>query len=165
MPSIVRISPGTGRGLKNIALVIANMPGVCYYFFTMISIVGMTRNLLHRSAFIALFAVLLNALAPTLSYAMAAGKGMAVVEMCTSFGLKKVLVSNTDGSDSSSTQGIKHCPFCLSADSPPPAPAEHSATLFLSPETLPVVVSGRQIVHNPLLSWSAAHKRGPPSLA
>ncbi|MDP2878434.1 MAG: DUF2946 domain-containing protein [Sulfuricella sp.] len=131
----------------------------------MLSIADITRNLMRRSAFIALFAVLLNALAPTLSYAMAAGKGGAVVEMCTSFGLKKVLVSKTDGSDTSSTHGIKHCPFCLSADSTPPVPAEQSATLFVSPETVLVVASGRQIVHNPLLSWSAAHKRGPPSLA
>lgn len=120
---------------------------------------------MRRSAFVALFAVLLNALAPTLSYAMAAGKGGAVVEMCTSFGLKKVLVSNTDGSDTSSTQGIKHCPFCLSADSTPPVLVEQSATLFVPPETALVVASGRRIVHNPLLSWSAAHKRGPPSLA
>lgn len=130
----------------------------------MVSISDITRNLMRRCAYIALFAVLLNALAPTLSYALAAGKGMAVVEMCTSFGFKKVLVSKTDGSDSSATHGIKHCPFCLSADTPP-APAGHSATLFAAPVTALVVVSNRSFIPDPLLSWSSAHKRGPPSLA
>lgn len=131
----------------------------------MASVIGITRNLLQRTAYFALFAVLLNALAPTLSYAMAAGKGMAVVEMCTSFGLKKVLVSQNDGGDTSTTHGIKHCPFCLSADSPPPALAERSATPFVAPDILQIVGSDRQIVPDPLLSWSAAHKRGPPARA
>jgi len=130
----------------------------------MTSIADITRSLMRRSAFIALFAVLLNALAPTLSYALAAGKGVAVVEMCTSFGLKKVLVSQNDSSDPSAAHGIKHCPFCLSADTPP-APAGSSATLFATPVTALVVVSARQFVPDPLLSWSAAHKRGPPTLA
>lgn len=130
----------------------------------MLSIADITRRLMCRSAFIALFAVLLNALAPTLSYAMAAGKGGAVVEMCTSFGLKKVLVSGTGGEDTSSTHGFKHCQFCPSAGTPPP-PTEQVAAVFVPPQTVMVVASGRQIVRNPLLFWSVSHKRGPPSLA
>lgn len=131
----------------------------------MISIADITRNLMRRCAYVALFAVLLNALAPTLSYALAAGKGTAVVEMCTSFGLKKVLVSQNDGGDTSTAHGIKHCPFCLSADAPPPALAERSATLFVAPDALQAVGGARQFVPDPLLSWSAAHKRGPPARA
>jgi hypothetical protein len=120
---------------------------------------------MRRSAFIALFAVLLNALAPTLSYAMAVGKGGAVVEMCTSFGLKKVEVPRTDGeADTSAAHGFKHCQFCLSAGTPPP-PTEQAAAVFVPLQTAMVVASDRQIVRNPLLFWSASHKRGPPSLA
>ena len=48
-----------------------------------------------RLAFLALFAMVFNALAATVSYAMAAGKGVVVVEMCSSFGLKKVAISTT----------------------------------------------------------------------
>ena len=131
----------------------------------MLSIADITHRLMRRSAFVALFAVLLNALAPTLSYAMAADKGGAVVEMCTSFGLKKVLVSGTGGEDTSSTHGFKHCQFCPSAGTPPPTSAEQAAAVFVPPQTVLVVASGRQIVRNPLLFWSASHKRGPPSLA
>lgn len=140
------------------------MPGVCYYFCHMTSLADITRSLMRRSAYIALLAVLLNALAPTLSYALAAGKGMAVVEMCTSFGLKKVLVSQNDGGNTSSTHGIKHCPFCLSADSPP-APADISAAAPAPTDAPLLAVRDRQIVPDPLLSWSAAHKRGPPARA
>jgi hypothetical protein len=130
----------------------------------MLSIADITRRLMRRSAFMALFAVLLNALAPTLSYAMAADEGGAVVEMCTSFGLKKVLVSGAGGEDTSSAHGFKHCQFCPSAGTPPP-PTEQAAAVFVPPQTVMVVASNRQIVRNPLLFWSAAHKRGPPSLA
>lgn len=130
----------------------------------MISIADITRSLMRRSAFIALFAVLVNALAPTLSYAMAVSKGGAVVEMCTSFGLKKVLVSGTGGEDTSSAHGFKHCQFCPSAGTPPPS-TEQVAAVFVLPQTVMVVASDRQIVRNPLLFWSVSHKRGTPSLA
>lgn len=121
---------------------------------------------MRRSAFVALFAVLLNALAPTLSYAMAAEKGGAVVEMCTSFGLKKVEVPRMGGeADTSGAQAFEHCQFCLSAGTMPPTSAEQSAAMFVPTQTAMALPSDRQIVHNPLLFWSAAHKRGPPSLA
>lgn len=141
------------------------MPGVCYYSPNMTSIADMTHSLMRRFAWIALFAVLLNAIAPTLSYVMAAGKGMAVVEVCTSFGLKKVLVSQNDSGDTSAAHGIKHCPFCLSADPTPPAPAKHAAVAFVPAEKSIAVATALPAIHNPLLSWSAAHKRGPPALA
>lgn len=131
----------------------------------MFSLVDITRNLMRRSAFIALFAVLLNALAPTLSYAMAAGKGVAVLEMCTSFGLKKVPVSGTDSEDTSSTHGFKHCQFCLSVGAPPPPSVKQTVAVFAPLQTAMAMASDRQIVRNPLLFWSASHKRGPPSLA
>lgn len=132
----------------------------------MASVIGITRNLLQRTAYFALFAVLLNALAPTLSYAMAAGKSMAVVEMCTSFGLKKVLVSQSgDESDTSAAHDIKHCPFCLSADQTPPAPIDATSAAIVPPHTLLAVIRDPQFVPDPLLFWSATHKRGPPSLS
>ncbi len=132
----------------------------------MVSVIGLTRNLLRRAAYFALFAVLLNALAPTLSYAMAAGKSMAVVEMCTSFGLKKVLVSQSgDESDTSAAHGIKHCPFCLSADQTPPPLAAASSAAPIPPDTSLAVADGRPFVPDPLLFWSSAHKRGPPALS
>lgn len=125
----------------------------------------LSHRLLSRSAWIALLAVLLNALAPTLSYAMAAGRGGAVVEMCTSFGLKKVVVSRAgEESAPSAMQGIQHCPFCLSADSASPLPRAASAQPAL-PGVAGAAVPVSSIIHDPLLSWSAAHKRGPPVLS
>ena len=131
----------------------------------MLSIADITGRFMSRSAFIALFAVLLNALAPTLSYAMAADKGVSVVEMCTSFGLKKVEVPKDGEADTSAAQAFEHCQFCLSAGTMPPASAEQAAAVFVPTQTAVAVASDRQIVRNPLLFWSASHKRGPPSLA
>lgn len=131
----------------------------------MLSIADITSRLMSRSAFVALFAVLLNALAPTLSYAVAADKGQSMVEMCTSFGLKKVAVPKGGEADTSDAQGFKHCQFCLSAGTMPPTSAEQAAAVFVPTQTAAVVPSDRQIVRNPLLFWSASHKRGPPSLA
>jgi hypothetical protein len=91
---------------------------------------------------------------------------MAVVEMCTSFGLKKVLVEQGGGeSDTSAAHGIKHCPFCLSADQTPPAPVEASSAATVPPLALLAVIRDPQFVPDPLLFWSATHKRGPPSLS
>jgi hypothetical protein len=132
----------------------------------MISSTTLSRKLLNRSAWIALFAVLLNALAPTLSYAMAAGRGAAVVEMCTSFGLKKVVVSKAgEESAPSAMQGIQHCPFCLSADSASAPPPGAVSALPALPDAVSAAVPVSSIIHDPLLSWSAAHKRGPPVLS
>lgn len=132
----------------------------------MISSATLSHKLLSRSAWIALFAVLLNALAPTLSYAMAAGRGGAVVEMCTSFGLKKVVVSKAGGDGAPSVaHGIKHCPFCLSADSVSAPPGGGVSALPTAAGAVSAVVSASSIIHDPLLSWSAAHKRGPPVLS
>lgn len=130
------------------------------------SLTTLPHNLLRRGAWIALFAILLQALAPTLSYAMASGKSMAVVEMCTSFGLKKVLVEQGGGeSDTSAAHGVKHCPFCLSADQTPPAPLDATPVAIVPPPVLLAIIRSPQFVPDPLLFWSAAHKRGPPSLS
>jgi len=131
----------------------------------MLSVADMTNRLISRSAFIALFAVLLNALAPTLSYATAAGRGLSVVEMCTSFGLKKVAVPKDGETDTSDAQGLKHCQFCLSAGMMAPTSGKQAAAEFAPMQTAAAVPCDRQIVRNPLLFWSASHKRGPPSLA
>lgn len=130
------------------------------------SLTTLTHTLLRRGAWVALFAVLLNAIAPTLSYALAAGKSMAVVEMCTSFGLKKVLVAQGgEESDTSAAHGVKHCPFCLSADQTPPTPVDASSAAIVPPHALLAVIRDPQFVPDPLLFWSATHKRGPPSLS
>lgn len=123
----------------------------------------MRFSTLRRFALLALFAMVFNALAATVSYAMAAGKGLVVVEMCSSFGLKKVLISTTNGDTQHSAPAAKHCPFCLSPD--------HTAVVFQAANsTLPVLVSfflpaimaAWTPVHDPQSLWVASLKLEPP---
>ncbi|WP_084607531.1 DUF2946 domain-containing protein [Sulfuricella denitrificans] len=121
---------------------------------------------LRRFVILALFAMVFNALAATVTYAIAAGKGVVVVEMCSSFGLKKIAISTTSGDTRHSPSSVptaKHCPFCLSpdhatvvfqtADSPPP--------IFIS-VFLPSVMAAWAPVHDPQSLWIASLKQEPP---
>jgi hypothetical protein len=86
-----------------------------------------------RAAWIAVFAILLNALAPALSHAVAARLGAALLEICTADGLKRVAVHD---------QGVRpdvpsgahaalgdHCPYC----------APHGASVGHPPSGGPLV--------------------------
>ncbi|MEN9491835.1 MAG: hypothetical protein RJA63_2284 [Pseudomonadota bacterium] len=61
----------------------------------------------------ALLAAWVNAFAPALSYFFASAAGKEVVEVCTSFGLKKVQLDSP--ADSSSGGHDVRCQFCLAS--------------------------------------------------
>ena len=115
---------------------------------------------------IACLAILLNALAPSISHALSAASGSSnMTEVCTVTGTK--LVSNDQASvEKSSTDSVlhhlEHCPFCMT----------HAGTFALpGPLPLSFAVSGGHglfpalFYHSPapLFSWSGANPRAPPA--
>ncbi len=126
----------------------------------------LTHSLMRRSAWIALFALLLNALVPSLAYAMASGQERkAMVEMCTSFEVKKPLVVQVDDKfDQATFHGIKHCPFCVGTELTPSVPPV-AATAADFPDVVLVVDCEQQRLPDSLLFWSASHNRGPPNFS
>jgi hypothetical protein len=121
----------------------------------------MNRSLSRRFAAIALFAVLLAALAPTLSYLVAAAKGERAVEMCTSFGLQK-----SGGAPTGGLADGGHCPFCLVADAPLPFPAAPVAAF--PPPVAAQPMPGRHHAApppDPLLAWFSSRQHAPPAFS
>ncbi len=121
------------------------------------------RYRLRLFAVLALVAMTLHAVAPTLAYAMAASRGLAVVEMCTSFGLKKVLVAQSGGENRPAAESaVKHCSFCLSGDITPSLPPAATLGELSAQPVLLLAGATPADIPDPLLGWFAAHKRGPP---
>jgi hypothetical protein len=120
----------------------------------------MNRSLSRRFAAIALFAVLLAALAPTVSMLAAAAKGERVVEMCTAFGLQK-----SGGAPAGGLADGRHCPFCLAADAPLPSPA--AAAVFLAPVAAAPALGQRRAAPppDPLLAWFVRRQHAPPAFS
>jgi hypothetical protein len=129
----------------------------------------------HLIAWIACFAILLNALAPAISHAISAMNGdTSWGVVCTTAGAKtvtatlaaaKTLGGKLPGNPGNSNmQHQEHCPFC----------ATHAGS-FALPPSLPasLALSGGHAHYpalfyhapQPLFSWSAAHPRAPPALA
>ena len=116
------------------------------------------------TAWIAMLAILLGALAPALSHAGSqGGKGTPPLQLCTVAGMKMVAV---DEVPTKSERGLKRfpaerCPFCATHfDSvlPPAAPAPGLA-LQRIPERFP---SLHQRSPGPRFAWAAAQPRAPP---
>jgi len=126
---------------------------------------------------IACFAILMNALAPSISHAMALMNGTAsLVEVCTVDGTRYVSTDVSAAADSrdqgkgASLPGkstvdlvhdMQHCPFCYT----------HAASFALPvPFAVPLAVTAGHDVFpplfyqspKPLFSWSRARPRGPP---
>ncbi|MDY7540016.1 DUF2946 domain-containing protein [Undibacterium sp. 5I1] len=122
---------------------------------------------------IALFAVLLNALAPSISHAIAANNGSSdFIEICTVSGTQFVKLDRIKSSAASlntssapvKTQLSDHCPFCIA----------HAGSFALLPtsQVVPLVIDGHDqfpalFYHSPspLISWSTANPRAPPLLS
>ncbi|WP_025916890.1 DUF2946 domain-containing protein [Herminiimonas sp. CN] len=118
---------------------------------------------------IACFAILLNALAPSISHAISArdGQASAWVEVCTAGGSKRVAVApvtpaDTAPSDHSIAHQSEHCPFCMS----------HAGSFSLPPPSMaPLAASGGHALFpalfyrspRPLFSWATANPRAPPA--
>ncbi|GAA4013037.1 DUF2946 domain-containing protein [Actimicrobium antarcticum] len=124
----------------------------------------LTPSLRHLTAWIACFAILLAALAPSVSHALAATKGSSNLwmEICTTSAKPTGTADGKDSTIPSPATHFEHCPFCLHhADTAGPPP---SATFAIQ------VV--RNVPHfpalfyqspRPLFLWSAAQSRAPPA--
>ncbi len=133
------------------------MPGMRGYF-----------RIKRLHVWIACFAILLNALAPSISHAISASAGQtaAWAEICSVDGARLVAVGtdhaqSPDGSPSPQAQPSAHCPFC----------SPHAGTFALpaAAMTLPVPIAGARLLPSlfyrspqPLFSWAAANPRAPP---
>ena len=121
----------------------------------------------HRfAAWLASFAILLAALAPAISHAVAAVQGGASwVEVCTATGpaLVKVAGEQAPAAPEQDGQGMhmEDCPFCLSHAGSfglaPAAEAALPASLGTDPAPALFYQSPR-----PLFAWAAAQARAPP---
>jgi hypothetical protein len=120
-------------------------------------------------AWIAILAILLGALAPTVSHGLRAWNHSAVtwVEVCSSTGAKLIAMGsgNADkkGSLPSGEHAGEHCPFCL----------VHANDVALPPApvlVVPVITAGREalprlFLHAPrtLFAWAPSQARAPPA--
>ena len=115
----------------------------------------------------AIFAVLLAALAPAVTQAMQGGGDPSQLEICSQFGSKWISADNVaPGSKKSGPGGwhtYEHCPYC----------SVHAAGLGMpplafEPPSLPLshAMHWRYSAATPTLDfWSDALSRGPPSIA
>lgn len=127
-------------------------------------------HLFRRHAFrwVACFAILLNALAPTVSQAVAASEGQTGwTQICSLAGLRWVQASDDlANSQESSSPGqqfqTEQCPFC----------GVHAGSWVVLPEAAIVVVASvaSAVVPAPVLAqphpvppWSVIHSRAPPA--
>ncbi len=127
-----------------------------------------TGNHRRVSIWLAIWALLFAALAPTLSHAVrAATPDAGWVEVCTVAGSKWVQLSQSadDAGAPDSDPGLhalEHCPAC-SAYTPAPGlpPSDYATLLQLSlGDALPSLFL--QAPHT-LFAWASAQPRGPPS--
>ena len=120
---------------------------------------------------VACFAMLINALAPSISHAVttwSSAPASPMMEICTMNGVQPMAempgLPGSDHSGPSNAGSGEHCPFCL----------PHAGSFALPPSDLPVraMVAGHDLFpslfyHAPyrLFSWTAANPRGPPLTA
>jgi hypothetical protein len=117
------------------------------------------------AAWIACFAMLFAALAPSVSHALALSQGETWSEICSVAGKKFVKVGLDQGErgDTSSQDGLhlEHCPFC----------ATHAGTLFLPTNAgLTIALIDTEATQpllflrspRPLAIWTKAQSRAPP---
>ena len=130
---------------------------------------GMTLFTRRFAAWIACFAILLAALAPSISQAVANAKqesGSGWAEICSVAGIRFVQVDDgaSDGgkSDGKAMQ-MEHCAFC----------STHAGSVGLPPSpVLPLLVASGTAIFPalyyqspaPLFIWSTAQSRAPPAL-
>jgi hypothetical protein len=114
---------------------------------------------------IAILAVLLASLAPTLGHALGNASGGSWVEVCTSQGSRWIQAAE-DGSQHApaSAHLLEHCPYC-SLHSPtfglPPAPV----TPLMASGVSHVVPLAFLAAPRTLHAWSSAQPRAPPLIS
>lgn len=131
---------------------------------------GMTLFTRRFAAWIACFAILLAALAPSISQVVANAKqesGSGWAEICSVAGIRFVQVDDdgaADGKSGGKAMQMEHCAFC----------STHAGSVGLPPASpvLPLLVASGTAIFPalyyrspaPLFIWSAAQSRAPPSL-
>lgn len=124
------------------------------------------RPILH--VWIALLAILFSALAPTISHALATGRGDAAWSaMCGVSGIKPIPVVAVDADQKpvkDLQQHMQHCPYCATH-------GEGCALPAAAPSAF-AVLGGHDLFPSlyyqapaPLFSWAAAQPRGPPTIS
>lgn len=125
---------------------------------------------LRWTAWIALCAILLGALAPTVSHGVRAWSHSPItwVEVCSSTGNKLIAMTTSDQADPrgglpSGEHAGEHCPFCL----------VHAHDAAMLPAAPPVVALTTQLtdelpflfLHAPrsLFAWAPSQARAPPT--
>jgi hypothetical protein len=121
----------------------------------------MTRTLRHALAsWIALFAILFGALAPTLSHAFVPAAGQAVeFPICSAHAVEV----KTPGLPELGADPLKHCPYCVD---------QHHAPGLLPQAFSPLFAIGGAVLPSlfyaaptPLFQWAAPQSRAPPRLS
>ena len=130
---------------------------------------GMTLFTRRFAAWIACFAILLAALAPSISQAVANAKqesGSGWAEICSVAGIRFVQVDDgaADGKSGGKAMQMEHCAFC----------STHAGSVGLPPTSpvLPLLVASGTAIFpalyyqspSPLFIWSTAQSRAPPAL-
>ena len=131
---------------------------------------GMTLFMRRFAAWIACFAILLAALAPSISQAVANAKqesGSGWAEICSVAGIRFVQVdgaASDDGKSAGKAMQMEHCAFC----------STHAGSVGLPPASpvLPLLVANGTAIFPslyyqspaPLFVWSTAQSRAPPAL-
>ena len=128
--------------------------------------------MLHRQAkraliwWIAIVAVLMAALAPSISHAIGLTMPPSWTEICSTVGTKRVPVDG-DFAPKSHSPGamnhLEHCPYCslhLDAGALPPVPSELPLPLVLAHEVPAAFLHADRT----LSVWASAQARAPPIL-
>lgn len=126
---------------------------------------GMHRRLSRFATWLATFAILLAALAPTVSHAMAAARGQDVwVEICTTTGPSVVKVAGDHApvpAQHDAASHMEHCPFCaLHAGAAPLPPAVAALPVSEARHALPELFLRAP---RPLYAWAGSQPRAPPA--
>ena len=119
------------------------------------------------TSWIAVLAILMAALAPSISHALNAKAGASWIEICTSVGAKWVQPEGS-ASDQAPASGVahllEHCPYCSlhgNAIAIPAAPAVLELTI--SPSDL--IPSAFLAAPRTLHAWVSAQPRAPPQFS
>lgn len=109
-------------------------------------------------------ALLLKAAVPLLASASAEAQGKALVEVCTVYGVKTIVLDGEPAPDHQATHAGDHCALsavvALAAPQPAsPAPAVAPGTPHLLPAAQPATAPDASA------RWRAQLKQGPPALA
>ena len=119
------------------------------------------------TSWIAVLAVLMAALAPSISHALGAKNGASWVEVCSTVGAKWVQPdgSSTDKAPASGdVHPFEHCPYCslhANAIAIPPAPLALAPTLALSHLVPSAFLAAPHTLH----AWVSAQPRAPPQFS